>query len=310
MMVVAMCMTACGPLVAGRNATAQGAEKTTATASAADQAFQAIYKADEKWRRERRGSVSEDEEKKHLPPYHLRHVDAGTHAKALAHWEGLLADLKKVESQKLSAEERLNLEVYRAQIAVLRNEVKFKEYERPVNSDSQFWDLAPLDAREFRSEEFYTRYLSRLRDVPEYFDEQMANMRAGMARGFTPPRVTLAGRDQGLKDVVNAKNARATSFWRPFVAMPSSISEAEKEKLKAEAEDVIAHNVTPAYAKMLKFFDEEYVPHTVTSLAAEDLPDGKVYYQSKILESRPSPCRQRRFMRSGSKRWKAFMVRC
>ena len=283
-MVVAMCM-ACGSLVAGLNAAAEDAtKKITATAGAADEAFQAIYKGDEKWRRARRGSVSEDEEKKHLPSYHLRHVDAATQAKALAHWGAVLADLEKVDTQKLSSEERLNLEVYRAQIVVLRNDVKFKEYERPVNSDSQFWDLAPLDAREFRSEEFYTRYLSRLRDVPEYFDEQMANMRAGMARGFTPPRVTLAGRDQGLKDVVNAKNARATSFWRPFVAMPSSISEAEKEKLKAEAEDVIAHNVTPAYAKMLKFFDEEYVPHTVTSLAAEDLPDGKVYYQSKILE--------------------------
>ena len=79
----------------------------------------------------------------------------------------------------------------------------------------------------------------------------MTNMRAGMARGFTPPRVTLAGRDQELKDVVNAKNPQATSFWRPFVAMPSSISAAEQEKLKAEAEDVITHTVTPAYAKTL-----------------------------------------------------------
>ena len=283
-MVVAMCM-ACGSLVAGLNAAAEDAtKKITATAGAADEAFQAIYKGDEKWRRARRGSVSEDEEKKHLPSYHLRHVDAATQAKALAHWGAVLADLEKVDTQKLSSEERLNLEVYRAQIVVLRNDVKFKEYERPVNSDSQFWDLAPLDAREFRTEEYYTRYLSRLRDVSEYFDEQMTNMRAGMARGFTPPRVTLAGRDQGLKDVVNAKNAQATSFWRPFVAMPSSISAAEQEKLKAEAEEVITRIVTPAYARMLQFFDEEYVPYAVTSLAAEDLPDGKAYYESKILE--------------------------
>src|SRR5215469_13281845 len=283
MMVVAMCM-ACGSLVAGLNAAAEDAKKISATAGAADEAFQAIYKGDEKWRRARRGSVSEDEEKKHLPPNHLRHVDAATQAKALAHWGAVLADLEKVDTQKLSSEERLNLEVYRAQIVVLRNDVKFKEYQRPVNSDSQFWDLAPLDAREFRTEEYYTRYLSRLRDVSEYFDEQMANMRAGMARGFTPPRVTLAGRDQGLKDVVNAKNAQATSFWRPFVAMPSSISAADQEKLKAEAEEVITRIVTPAYARMLQFFDEEYVPHAVTSLAAEDLPDGKAYYESKILE--------------------------
>jgi uncharacterized protein (DUF885 family) len=283
-----MGVAAYGLLVAAPCAPAQDAAKSAAVAAKpnpADTAFQAIYKADEQWRRAQRGSVSEEDEKKHLPSSHLRQVDAATQAKALAHWQSILANLEAVDQQKLSPAERLNFEVYRAQIVVLRNDGKFKEYERPVNSDSQFWEeIAPLDAREFRTEEYYTRYLSRLRDVPEYFDEQMANMRAGMARGFTPPRVTLAGRDQGLKDVVNAKDAQATSFWKPFAAMPPSIPAAEQDKLKAEAEDVITHSVVPAYASMLKFFDDEYVPHAVTSLAAEDLHDGKAYYQSKILE--------------------------
>jgi uncharacterized protein (DUF885 family) len=288
MVVVVVGVAACTPLVAGRKAMGQQGPKVAAAKSkptAADAAFQAIYKSDEKWRRAQRGNVSEAEEKKHLPPMHLEDVSAATQAKALAHWERVLAELGKMDAQKLSAEERLNFEVYRTQIVVERNAVKFKEYERPVNSDSQFWGfIAPLDARGFRTEEHYTRYLSQLRDVPEYFDENMANMRAGMARGFTPPRVTLEGRDQGLKDVVDAKNAQATSFWKPFVAMPSSIPVAEQEKLKAEAENVITHSVVPAYAKALKFFDDEYVPHAVTSLGAESLPDGKAYYESKILE--------------------------
>ena len=280
-------MVICAALFAPASAVTAAPQPTqpAAKSGAADQAFQAIYKADDQWRRAQQGSVSKEDEKKHLPPAHLRHVDAATQARALAHWQRILADLKKIDMRKLSPAERLNFQVYRAQIVVLRNNQAFKEYERPVNSDSQFWGfIAPLDAREFRSLEYYNRYLSRLRDVPEYFDEQTANMRAGMARGFTPPRVTLAGRDQGLKDVVNAKSVQATNFWKPFVKMPSTIPVAEQEKLKAEAEDVIAHSVVPAYAKMLTFFDDEYLPHTVTSLAAEDLPDGKAYYQSKILE--------------------------
>ena len=288
MMAAVVCLGACVPVMAEQNYLAQaGAKDATATAqpSAADAAFQSIYRADETWRRARRGSVSAEDEKKRLPPTRLPQVDAATQAKALAHWESVLADLAKVDPQKLSVEERLNFEVYRAQIVAELNTAKFKEYERPVNSDSQFWaEIAPLDARGFRTEEHYTRYLSRLHDVPEYFDQQMANMRAGMARGFTPPRVTLEGRDRGLRDAVNAKDARATSFWKPFVSMPPSIPAAEQEKLKAEAEDVIAHSVVPSYARMLKFFDDEYVPHAVISLAAEDLPDGKAYYQSKILE--------------------------
>jgi uncharacterized protein (DUF885 family) len=42
--------------------------------------------------------------------------------------------------------------------------------------------------------------------------------------------------------------------------------------------------VIPAYASLLRFWTGEYVPGAVTSLAAEALPDGKAYYQSKIRE--------------------------
>ena len=38
----------------------------------------------------------------------------------------------------------------------------------------------------------------RMRDVPRYFDEQIANMRAGLARGFSVPRATLEGRDASI----------------------------------------------------------------------------------------------------------------
>jgi uncharacterized protein (DUF885 family) len=268
-----MCMAAQGVKVAPEKVTAAGAKLT------------AIYKADETWRRAQVGSVSAEDEARRLGPAHLGHVDPATQVKELAHWESVLAELGRVRVDGLAKDEKLNYEVYKAQIVVLANGQRFKEYERPVNSDSQFWGfLAPLDGRGFRSAEQYKRYLSRLHDVPAYFDEQETEMRAGMARGFTPPRVTLEGRDQGLKDVAGAKDAQSTNFWKPFVEMPSSIPAAEQEKFRAEAADVIMHSVKPAYAKMLKFFDDEYVPHAVTSLAAEDLPDGKAYYQSKILE--------------------------
>jgi uncharacterized protein (DUF885 family) len=256
-----------------------------APVSKADAAFKSIYVADEAWRRAQLGNESAEDERRHLSPPHLPHADAATQAKERAHWQSILAELKKVDVKALSADERLNFEVYSAQIEVAKNAQAFKEYERPVNSDTQFWgEIAPLDGNDFVSEEHYVRYLSQLNDVPVYFAEQESNMRAGMARGFTPPKVTLEGRDQGLKDVVAAKSPQETNFWKPFVTMPASISPARQAELRAQAADVIAHKVVPAYAKMLRFFDDEYVPHAVTALAAESVPDGKAYYQSKILE--------------------------
>jgi uncharacterized protein (DUF885 family) len=40
----------------------------------------------------------------------------------------------------------------------------------------------------------------------------------------------------------------------------------------------------PAYAKLLKFFREEYVPQARTTLAAEAMPDGQAYYRQQIRE--------------------------
>ncbi len=50
----------------------------------------------------------------------------------------------------------------------------------------------------------YRNYLARLRDVPRYFDEQMANMRAGLARGFTVPRVSVVGREKTIEPYVKS----------------------------------------------------------------------------------------------------------
>jgi uncharacterized protein (DUF885 family) len=66
--------------------------------------------------------------------------------------------------------------------------------------------------------------------------------------------------------------------------MPASIPAAEQESLRADATAAIRDAVQPAYQRMLKFMREEYVPHARESLAAASLPDGKAYYQSKIVE--------------------------
>src|SRR5438045_5783554 len=58
----------------------------------------------------------------------------------------------------------------------------------------------------------------------------------------------------------------------------------DEDTLQSDAAQVIREIVQPAYAELLEFFRDEYVPHTRTTLAAEELPDGKTYYRQKIRE--------------------------
>lgn len=199
----------------------------------------------------------------------------------------MLAQLGTINAARLSPDERLNFDVYRAQIQVMVNEQRFREYERPVNSDSAFWSGLTMSADDrsgLRTAQDYQNAIARLRDVPRYFDEQITNMRAGLARGFTPPKATLTGRDSSIRSIADAKRPEDTAFFKPFAVMPATIPAQQQADLRKQAVDAIKTQVIPAYQRLLTFWNDEYVPHAVQSLAAEDLPEGKAYYQSKILE--------------------------
>jgi len=254
-----------------------------AQASAADAQFKAIYTQEWKWRVSQKLEDGEDDD--NGVDASLPHVDAATQQARLKYWQGVLKKLDGVAQDKLSASERINFQVYRAQIAALAAAQQFREYEKPLNADSSFWgNLTYTPRRAFTKPAEYRDYLKQLNDLPRYFGEEIDNMRAGMARGFTPPKVTLTGRDASISSVVDAKTPQDTVFYEPFKNMLPTMPAAEQEQLRAEAVRVIRDVVQPQHARLLKFMREEYVPHARAELAAESLPDGKAYYQSKIVE--------------------------
>jgi uncharacterized protein (DUF885 family) len=252
-------------------------------AKSEDSRLKAIYTAEQAWRKAQRGAGDEDHPERILPT--LPKVDAATQQANLAHWQGVLKQLDALHPAALSTDERMNDEVFRAEIIVLINQQKFREYERPTNSDSTFWsDEEDITRSTLKTEHDYTNYIAQMNDLPRFFRENIANMRAGLARGFTPPKVTLTGRDKSLQPVAEAKTPENTIYYKPFEKMPAIIPAPQQQKLRAAAAEAIRTSVIPAYAELLAFFRDDYIPHAQDSLAAESLPDGKAYYQSKILE--------------------------
>jgi uncharacterized protein (DUF885 family) len=262
---------------------AQEPAKPAAKATSDDLHLRAIYNAEDAWRKAQRGAADDDHPDAILAQLPL--VDAAKQHSDLEHWQAVLRQVDTLHPSHLSPDERVNYQVFRAQLVVLIHQQKFREYERPVNSDTTFWsDEEDTGRQTFRTREDYVNYLSQLQDLPRYFRENIANMRSGLARGFTPPQVTLTGRDQSLLPVADAKTPQATIYYKPFEKMPATLSAADQAKLRAEAAATIQSDVIPVYRDLLAFFRDVYIPHAQTSLAASDLPDGKAYYQSKILE--------------------------
>ncbi|WP_312915812.1 DUF885 family protein [Stenotrophomonas sp.] len=264
-------------------AAAPSAPATLATQSVDDQ-FKAIYEKEWAWRQTGGGEASEDSD---APASSTRLPDVGAAAQQarLKVWDDVLAQLEAIDPAKLSAENQVNYAIYKYQVQSLAEEVRLRSYEMPFNSDSSFWsNLSFMARREMKTAQDYRNYIARLNDVPRYFDQQMDNMRAGLARGFSVPRAVLEGRDVSISTVAELKDPTESPLYEPLKKLPNSIPAAEQAKLQADARQAISGSVVPAFGKLLTFYRQEYVPQSRTTLAAEAMPGGKEFYQAQIRE--------------------------
>jgi uncharacterized protein (DUF885 family) len=254
--------------------------EAAAAADTADARFRAIYTAEWTWR-EQQFPDNEDAQRKIQD--HLPKTDPATQAMRLRMWQDVLRKLDAVRSTELSPAEQLNYAVYRPQIETLIASQQFRDYEMPANADTTFWtDLGYTARRPFRTSQDYRNWIAQMKDIPRYFREQTDEMRRGLKRGFTPPQVTMKGRDASITAVTEA-SPEASLYYTPFKDMPG-IAPAEQASLREQATGTIRDTVQPAYRELLKFMRTEYLPGTRTTLAAYDLPDGRAYYQAKIRE--------------------------
>ena len=259
------------PLLALLPALPLGAQE----AASADARLRALYTAEWEWRQ---GELSPRSDGSAFPDRFPR-VDAASQQARLEYWTRVLAALDSIPFDRLSPEERINAQVFRASLRALADDIRFGTYEAPFNSDTFFWTgFTPRQG--FESLEEYRSFLARLRDVPRHFEEQITNMRAGLARGFTVPRVSVLGRDATIEPYTRADSANP--LLTPFHHMPATIPAAEQEALRTEVMPLLRDVVVPAYTRLLAFMREEYLPVARTTLGASEMPGGEVYYRAMI----------------------------
>ncbi len=237
--------------------------------ASADARLRALYTEEWNWRQKELGRGGDV----------FARVDAASQQARLAYWTKMLTALDAIPFDQLSAEEKINAQIFRTSLRELVSDIQYKTYEAPFNSDTFFWtSFTPRQG--FADAAAYRSYLNRLRDVPRYFDEQITNMRGGLARGYSVPRVSVIGRDQTIEPYV--KGDASNPLYAPFTQMPAGMSAAEQATLRAEAGAVIKDVVAPAYAQLLSMIRNEYLEKARRTLGASAMPDGDKFYQAQI----------------------------
>ncbi len=133
-----------------------------------------------------------------------------------------------------------------------------------------------LGSHPFRNGDDFSAYVARLRAFPRQVDQVIDHMRAGMRTGTVSPRIVIQAVVPQIETHVVA-NVSESSFFGP-VELLTELPEAERLTLRYAIERAIADDVIPAYSRLLRFVEEEYLPRCRDSVGLWDTPDGAEHY--------------------------------
>ncbi|MFT6832224.1 MAG: hypothetical protein ACJAZN_002395 [Planctomycetota bacterium] len=220
----------------------------------------------------------------------LPDVSPAAQAALSAYAADVITKLEAIPAADLTGRDRVTRAMLLAELQDTRLSIQFKEYELPLNADSGFHtSFARLpDETTFETESDVIGYLERMEAFPAYVDAQIANMKAGQARGFVLPRVVMLGLESTL--VPYLVEPESHPFFLRIDALPESIYSATDgnnthgntddtaKKLRARALRAVENGVTRGYRTFHEFLTNTYIPNGRDTLGASSLPNGPEYY--------------------------------
>jgi uncharacterized protein (DUF885 family) len=189
-----------------------------------------------------------------------------------------LAQLKKIDRQKLSAADQLNYDLFQKDLETDIEEYKFRTYLLPLNQRGGIQTADELDELlRFQTVKDYEDWIARLNALPTSMTQTITLMREGMKAHMMWPKIVMS-RVTAQIDKQLVANPDDSSFFKPFKEYPDSIPASERERLTAQAREAISKNVVPAYRQLKEFFAGEYLPASFDQVGVWQMPQGAELY--------------------------------
>ena len=125
--------------------------------------------------------------------------------------------------------------------------------------------------------EDYENFVRRLESVPALVDQIVALMEQGLARGMTPPRITL----RDVPDQVKAQlvtDPLKSPLLAAFTKWPATIAEPDRARLMKAASEAFRGKTAPAFARFHEFLISRYLPACRETTGIDALPNGAAMY--------------------------------
>ena len=129
-------------------------------------------------------------------------------------------------------------------------------------------------------EKDYQNWQRRADDFVRWSDEAVANMRDGLRRGYTEPRVLVTETLPVLAAL--GADTPGSVFYQPLRSLPATLGEAERRRLTEGINAGVKDKILPAYRALHDFLRDEYLPRCRQSVGLSALPLGEAWYEFLI----------------------------
>ena len=193
----------------------------------------------------------------------------------------LLNQLEKINIDDLNENDLISYKLLKFELNDIIDYFYFERYLNPLLSDSGFHSSLNYMVRPLSSYKKTIEYLNKLNSLPEFIDQNLTNIRAGLEKGVSQPLVIFDGYESTYNDHIT-KNYLDNYFYSPFKNLPKDISKIQLDSIKKAAEITINKIVVPQFKRIKQFFENEYYPKTRKQIGVSSTPNGKEYYQNRI----------------------------
>ena len=124
-------------------------------------------------------------------------------------------------------------------------------------------------------------YLKKLSAIPDYVDQYFVNLREGLDKGVSQPKIIFKGYESTYETHI-VDDFQESYFYSPLKKLPESLTSSQRDSVLTEGKIVIENIVIPQFERIKNFFETEYLPNTRTTIGISETPNGKAFYQNRI----------------------------